>query len=359
MELANKRRKDAETLLEEYFIDPLQAPSSSDTIKNLQGEIQELRSQLKIEELQKTTLTTVFIDQEAKYKKEIEDLKAELAMARAQTPHSMPGGDTMPIPMSPPHPAAMDMPPLPEGVEEMAETADPITEEDEGQKVKEYLRLEQELKDKILQEIDPIAKENMEWELRILHSANMDFFQYGDAYRYFHTPTLPLPLLKLESEACAKKLRPDVLDDELGGWHEIDLNDWRRPEVMQNQPSWRISWFRKHPDTIVAYAQAPRDLRINPVFCPCIRRRSWPAFQSFNQMRPNYLNYPMMPGPGKDQRPTETYMLRECQAAIQTYKAMPDLACLMLVKICKMVIAGISTFQNTERRHRSTMDSLL
>ncbi len=242
----------------------------------------------------------------------------------------------------------MEMPPIQEGIEETTEMADPLNEEEQGAKIQEFLKLEQEIKDRIAQETEPIAKENMEWELRIIHSANTKFFAYGDTYSYFHTPTLPLPLLKLESEACAKKLRPDVLDDELGGWEEIDVQDWRRPAVMQNQPGWQISWFRKHPDTIVAYAQAPRDLRINPVFCPCIRRRNWPAFKRFNQMRPNYLNYPLMPSPPKDHPPTESYMLDICKMTIKTYTAMPDLACLMQVKICKMLIAAISVFKDTE-----------
>ena len=106
--------------------------------------------------------------------------------------------------------------------------------------MRESLWLEEELKEKISQEIDPISKINMEWELRILHSANMDFFDYRDAYKYFHTPTLPLPLIYLESAACARKIWPDVLDDKLGGWHEVDVNDWRHPEVMKNQPNWQI-----------------------------------------------------------------------------------------------------------------------
>ena len=63
----------------------------------------------------------------------------------------------------------------------------------------------------------------MEWELQVIHSANMQFFQYGDAYNYYHLPTLPLPLLKMESQACAMKLKPNVPDEKLDGWADIDL----------------------------------------------------------------------------------------------------------------------------------------
>ena len=66
-----------------------------------------------------------------------------------------------------------------------------------------YSILDDQFSIKMKEVTDPILKANMQWEQRILHSANIQFFKYGDAYKYFHTPTLPLPLLKLESEALA------------------------------------------------------------------------------------------------------------------------------------------------------------
>ena len=122
-------------------------------------------------------------------------------------------------------------------------------------------------------EVDLLAKANMEWKLRIIHSANMCFFQYGVAYSYYHLPTLPLPLLKMESQACAKKLRPQVPDKELGGWQDIDLIAWCKLSILAHQPKWRINWFCKHPATIIPYTQAPQDLQIDLVLCPCLRRR--------------------------------------------------------------------------------------
>ena len=142
---------------------------------------------------------------------------------------------------------------------------DGLAQEEEHLKVAEFRALEEELKDKIIQEMDPIAKANMEWEQRIIHSANMKFFEYGDAYQYFHLPTLALPLLKMESQAIALKLKPNVPEEEVGGWAEVDLAAWRNPVVLAHQPKWRVNWFCKHPNNIIPYAQAPRDLWINPV----------------------------------------------------------------------------------------------
>ena len=110
-----------------------------------------------------------------------------------------------------------------------------------------YSILEDQLSIKIEEKQDPILKANMPWEKRILHSANMKFFEYGDAYKYYHTPTLPLPLLKLESKAWAIELKPKCEEEKMGGYQEVDINNWKRPENLEHQPKWRLIWFRKHP----------------------------------------------------------------------------------------------------------------
>ena len=61
-----------------------------------------------------------------------------------------------------------------------------------------------------------------------------------------------------------------------------------------------------------------------------------------------YLNYPRLLDSPFQYSPTKANMSKECKAAIQTYTAIPDLACLMLVKICQILIACISTFQRME-----------
>ena len=57
------------------------------------------------------------------------------------------------------------------GEEEPHEGSQP--QEEEHLKVAKFIALEEELKQNIQQELDPIAKANMEWEHRIIHSANM------------------------------------------------------------------------------------------------------------------------------------------------------------------------------------------
>ena len=147
----------------------------------------------------------------------------------------------------------------------------------------------------------------------------MKFFKYGDAYKYYHTPTLPLPLLKLESEALAVKLKPDCDEDKIGGYQEINIRDWKRPENLEHQPKWCLNWFWKHPHTINSYDLAPRGLRTNAVLCPCIRRRSWTQFAKIYSTRPTYLNFPILRGPPSNRRPTEFYMTNELTDTIELY----------------------------------------
>ena len=104
-----------------------------------------------------------------------------------------------------------------------------------------YSILEDQIPIKIDEEHDPILKTNMQWEKRILHSANMKFFEYGDAYRYYHTPTLPLPLLKLESEALVVNFKPECKEEKIGGYEEIDINHWKKPKNLEHQPRWRLN----------------------------------------------------------------------------------------------------------------------
>ena len=49
-------------------------------------------------------------------------------------------------------------------------------QEEQHLKVAKFTTLEEEIKKKISTKADPIAIANMEWELRILHSVNMQFF---------------------------------------------------------------------------------------------------------------------------------------------------------------------------------------
>ena len=116
---------------------------------------------------------------------------------------------------------------------------------------------------------------------------------------------------------------------------------------MQNQPTWRLTWFKKYPQSRTTYARAPREIRIDPMYCPVRRRRTWEEHVFRQRTHPTWLNYPMLPPPESNKEPTESYMLQTLEQTVNQFKGVPDLACMMLTKICKMLIACIEDFHNS------------
>ncbi len=108
----------------------------------------------------------------------------------------------------------------------------------------------------------------------VLHLANLANLRHGDATKAYHLPTLPYPLLHQESLLLKQKMTPDCPQEELGGFEPITVEEWSGKQIFANQPKWRLDWFRKHPELRTYYAKAPRQLRIDPLFCPNRRRRT-------------------------------------------------------------------------------------
>lgn len=66
-----------------------------------------------------------------------------------------------------------------------------------------------------------------------------------------------------------------VLDaGQLGGYEEVNTERWQVASIMKNQPEWRKKCLAKYKN-IKEYAATPRELRIDPTFCPTPRRYSW------------------------------------------------------------------------------------
>lgn len=199
----------------------------------------------------------------------------------------------------------------------------------------------------ITDSLEPIQIQCMEWEKRVLHSAAICFPKSGDLTKAYHRPTLPFPLLKHEYLKTKEALMPLCTEEEVGGYHPISLEQWQSRKNMQNQPAWRLGWFRKYPNSKTAYARAPRELRVDPTFCAVRRRRTWEEFKQKQKVQPTWLNYPLLPAHPANEEPTEACMLHTLKQAIQQFKGVPDLACQMLIKICKMILACIEDFHES------------
>ena len=83
LRVANERRTQAKTTLQELLIDPLNTPTSiREDGEKWKKEIDELKGKLEMEALQRTLLTQVFLDKEKAADAKIKELEKQLAVAQ-------------------------------------------------------------------------------------------------------------------------------------------------------------------------------------------------------------------------------------------------------------------------------------
>lgn len=93
----------------------------------------------------------------------------------------------------------------------------------------EWARLTQakiEIATLIKEILDPIQRECMEWEKKVLHTTTICLSKGGDLNKSYHRPTLPYPLLKHEYLKTKEALTPMCTDEEVGGYHPVSLEQW-------------------------------------------------------------------------------------------------------------------------------------
>lgn len=137
----------------------------------------------------------------------------------------------------------------------------------------------------------------MEWEKRVLHSVAICFPKGGELNKAYHRPTLPYPVPKHEYLKTKEALTLDCPIEELGGYQPLSLEQWQSKANMQNQPTWRLTWFRKDPQNRKTYTRAPRELQADATYYPTRRRRTWANFEQKARSHPTWLNYPLLPVP--------------------------------------------------------------
>lgn len=149
---------------------------------------------------------------------------------------------------------------------------------------------EKELYDLREQSLEPIQPQCIEWEKRVLHCEGQVFPSSGDVTKAYNKPTLPYTVVKYESMKTREKLTPDFPEEEIGGFAPISLKEWQCKEVLENQPPWRLAWFRKYRANITNYARAPGEL----LYCLMHRCRTWEDFKRRQRTQPTWLNYPLL-----------------------------------------------------------------
>ena len=212
--------------------------------------------------------------------------------------------------------------------------------------LEELSQEELELASLIQENLEPTQKACMEWEKRILHSSALCFPNRADATKAYNRPMIPYALIKHELIKTKERLTIDCPPEELGGYHPVSLDQWMSKANMQNQPQWRLRWFQKNPTSRITYALAPREKRIDPLYCPIRRTRTWEEYEKRIKRFPSWLNYPLLPPPPSGKEPTEEYMIETLTNVCEQLTGVPDLACQMMIRIANLIIACIKNFHD-------------
>ena len=265
LRFANERRATAEETLNRLLEDPaIAAPAGQSSDDHYKRRSEALEGQLKAKDLQMDVLTTTFLSKEKTMEATIKELHEKLEKAQKEIEAAKASSSTIPNP----EPEVSRQEFLVE-MEALASTTEEVVVElPKDDTLTQLSNAEIELAALISESLEPIQKECMEWEQRILHNCNLIFPNVEDATKAYNRSILPYALLKHEVIQTKERLTLKCPIEEIGGYEAVSLDQWLSKANMQNQPLWRLAWFRKYPLCRTTYALAPRELRIDPVYCP-------------------------------------------------------------------------------------------
>ena len=70
--------------------------------------------------------------------------------------------------------------------------------------------------------------------------------------------------------------------EDLGGYEALSKDEINGNLPLLNQPTWQIAFLQLHTKSILEYAVAPRDRRIDPTYCPVVKQYSWAQFDTIS-----------------------------------------------------------------------------
>ena len=87
----------------------------------------------------------------------------------------------------------------------------------------------------------------------------------------------PRDFLQMDSARLRAKIEKDWADYEFQNPEQTRAG-YTKPKTMyekslwDNQPAWRTKWMKKRSGTMKIYYESPREMRIDPTYCPTERR---------------------------------------------------------------------------------------
>ncbi|MCO5573299.1 hypothetical protein L7F22_027068 [Adiantum nelumboides] len=135
------------------------------------------------------------------------------------------------------------------------------------------------------------AKEFLLHEKRAMESTALAFLQPEEQAKGFGHDFLPLPLMRHEAILWKEKMKPALPKNAEGGYKGITLIVEQAKALVGDHRKWQKKWLQDRPNDLTNFHNTPQALQIDPTYCPVPRKRTWPEFQRWKEMKGPSVEY--------------------------------------------------------------------
>ncbi|MCO5572894.1 hypothetical protein L7F22_026655 [Adiantum nelumboides] len=140
-------------------------------------------------------------------------------------------------------------------------------------------------------------------------------------------------------------MKPALPRNKDEGYEGISLTVEQAQALVEDHLKWWKKWLQDKPLDLTNFQNTPQAQQIDPTYCPVPRKRTWSEFQRWRGKNKILLNYPVLTAQSP---PTVTYVVNTLNHTMQLLRDVPDIACQMLVKIARMSVTCIQSWQHCE-----------
>ena len=164
----------------------------------------------------------------------------------------------------------------------------------------------------------------------------------------------PKDFLQMDSARIRAKIEKDWADYEFQN-PEPTRAGYTQPKSMydkslwENQMTWRTKWMKKHNGTLKTYYESPREMRIDPTYCPTERRYTWDQYEKMLENNPNLLNFPRVASPHSYLEINDEWMAELCETLISYYDEVPDFTIVMFCKFLRLIHTLLTCFEKEKK----------
>ena len=97
------------------------------------------------------------------------------------------------------------------------------------------------------------------------------------------------------------------------------------------------------------YYETPRDMRIDPTYCPTRRKYSWADFEKKLERNPNLLNFPKVASPLSYLEINDEWMEKQCETVMRYYEGILDFTIVMFCKFLRLIHTLLICFEKEKK----------